>query len=163
MTFSINPTANKTQAMFQSMAIAQNGTGTTAPIAGGSAAPATATTASVAASATAAAASSTASMVTGQGTTAAGGACTCQVLCGVAAFPNPAVQGVAAFGGMSGQQTHSLHTELQSNLFNNRCYAILCSRGINEDTQVVSFLVWLQILLYVCRETRLGCIDRCRP
>ncbi|KAM3453511.1 hypothetical protein MY3296_003742 [Beauveria thailandica] len=35
MTFSINPTANKTQAIFQSMAIAQNGTGEATPITGG--------------------------------------------------------------------------------------------------------------------------------
>ncbi len=32
MVFSINPTANKTQEMFEQMAIAQNGTGTTAAI-----------------------------------------------------------------------------------------------------------------------------------
>ncbi|OAA48318.1 Cupredoxin [Beauveria brongniartii RCEF 3172] len=35
MVFSINPTANKTQAIFQSMAIAQNGTGEATPITGG--------------------------------------------------------------------------------------------------------------------------------
>ncbi|KGQ12502.1 hypothetical protein BBAD15_g1739 [Beauveria bassiana D1-5] len=35
MVFSINPTANKTQALFQSMAIAQNGTGEATPITGG--------------------------------------------------------------------------------------------------------------------------------
>ncbi|KAM3515618.1 hypothetical protein MY11210_000796 [Beauveria gryllotalpidicola] len=35
MVFSINPTAEKTQALFQSMAIAQNGTGEATPITGG--------------------------------------------------------------------------------------------------------------------------------
>ncbi|TQV99987.1 hypothetical protein V2A60_005402 [Cordyceps javanica] len=35
MVFSINPTAEKTQAMFQAMAIAQNGTGEATPITGG--------------------------------------------------------------------------------------------------------------------------------
>ncbi|RFU25193.1 hypothetical protein B7463_g11140, partial [Scytalidium lignicola] len=55
MTFSINPTAAKTQAMFEQMAIAQNGTGTAAVIAGGTAAAGTAT-AAAASTATAAAA-----------------------------------------------------------------------------------------------------------
>ncbi|TAQ91478.1 hypothetical protein B7494_g245 [Chlorociboria aeruginascens] len=103
MTFSINPTANKTQAMFEQMAIAQNGTGSTAVIAGGSSsAAAAATTVAAATSAAAAAATSSSSIVSGTGTINAGGSCDCSCLCGVAAFPNAAVQGVGAFGGVSG-------------------------------------------------------------
>ncbi|KAF4618118.1 hypothetical protein G7Y89_g14991 [Cudoniella acicularis] len=109
MTFSINPTANKTQAEFQQMAIAQNGTGTTAVIAGGQA---TATAASVAVSAPPAsvaaaapsvvASSGTATMASGTGNLNSNGACSCSCLCGVAAFPNAAVQGIGSYGGMSG-------------------------------------------------------------
>jgi hypothetical protein len=99
MTFSINPTAQKTQAMFQQMAIAQNGTGSASPITGGSAVappPAAATTAVVAAPAQASGiASGTGSMNNG--------ACECSCLCGMAAFPNAAVQGLGGYGGMSGQ------------------------------------------------------------
>lgn len=111
MTFSINPTADKTQAMFQGMAIAQNGTGTVAPIAGGvaSAAPpaapaATNAVAPPAAQAPAAAAPAAAAppaMAVGQGTTQ-GSVCSCSCLCGVAAFPL-AAQGVGMIGGMSGK------------------------------------------------------------
>jgi hypothetical protein len=99
MTLAINPTANKTQAMFKQMAIAQNGTANAAASA--------ATTLSTAtASATAAAVASTASTVAGTGIDATGNSCTCQVLCGVADFPNAALQGRAAFGGMSGKFSH---------------------------------------------------------
>jgi len=100
MTFSINPTANKTQAQFQQLAIAQNGTGTTAVIAGGVATSTVATPASVA--------TSSGTMVSGSGTFAVGGACVCSALCGVASFPNPAVQGLAAFGGFAGIKLISL-------------------------------------------------------
>lgn len=106
MVMSINPTANKTQAMFQSMAIAQNGTGTTAGIVGGS----TSAPANVAVSGTAtgasASATATSNVVPGTGVINGQGACDCSCLCGVAAFPN-AVQGVGAFGGMTGKfHTH---------------------------------------------------------
>jgi len=108
MTFSINPTANKTQADFQQMAIAQNGTGTAAVIAGGTAsvAASAATTVSVASATASAAAiqsssSSSGSMVSGTGTINTSGACECSCLCGTAAFPN-AQQGIGGFGGMSG-------------------------------------------------------------
>jgi len=111
MTFSINPTANKTQAMFKQMAIAQNGTGAASPITGGTASsavapPAASVTESAAAapsateSASAAAAAAT-GLVAGSGTINAG-ACECACLCGVAAFPNVDIQGIGAFGGMSG-------------------------------------------------------------
>ncbi|KAH8596493.1 Cupredoxin [Bisporella sp. PMI_857] len=109
MTFSINPTAEKTQAQFKQLAIAQNGTGTVSPIAGGSAVappPAAATTAAPAAAAPAtppaAAAPATGSGVVGGSGEFANGACSCACLCGTAAFPNAAVQGVGAFGGMAG-------------------------------------------------------------
>ncbi|KAG9245477.1 hypothetical protein BJ878DRAFT_15102 [Calycina marina] len=99
MTFSINPTAEKSQALFKSMAISQNGTGTVSPIAGG-----TAVASVVAAPATsvAAVASAAASMATGTGSVDAAGACGCSCLCGVAAFPNVAVQGLNSYGGLSG-------------------------------------------------------------
>jgi len=99
MTFSINPTQNKTQAMFQQMAIAQNGTGTAAVIAGG-----TGSTSTVAVAGSAATSSSTSSsgLTTGSGSLDSTGACQCSCLCGEAAFPNAAVQGVGAFGGLPG-------------------------------------------------------------
>lgn len=98
MTFSINPTTNKTQADFKAAAIAQNGTAlATAAIVSGAASKSS--TVSVAAATTSA---SSGTMVAGTGTIQ-GGACSCSCLCGVAAFPNPATQGLAAFGGFSGQ------------------------------------------------------------
>jgi hypothetical protein len=107
------------------MAIAQNGTGTAGAITGGTAssaaaAPPPAATASVAAVAPPPAASSASSnsgsMVSGTGTTTTGGACSCACLCGVAAFPNVAVQGVGAFGGMSGKSFSSLLPQPDSNI-----------------------------------------------
>jgi len=87
------------------MAIAQNGTGTTAVIAGGTAS--TTTLATTATTLAAAAATSTSvnsgTMVSGSGTINTSGACECSCLCGVAAFPNAAVQGIGAFGGLSGK------------------------------------------------------------
>jgi len=102
MTFSINPTVNKTQALFQQMAIAQNGTGTTAVIAGGTASTTLATTATTLAAAATSTSVNSGTMVSGTGTINTGGACECSCLCGVAAFPNAAVQGIGAFGGLSG-------------------------------------------------------------
>lgn len=114
MTFSINPTANKTQAMFEQMAIAQNGTGTVAAIAGGSsttlvstAAVATSTSSSYSgssgsdSSSSSSGSSSSGSIVSGTGSMV-GGQCECSCLCGVAEFPS-ALQGIAGFGGMSGR------------------------------------------------------------
>lgn len=115
MTFSINPTAAKTQTMFQSMAIALNGTGAGSAITGG-AAPAAAAPAAAAGSAsnstgsagtagagTAAAGSgSTAGVTTGTGTLQ-NGQCQCAVTCTAGALPAAAVQGVGAFGGIPGK------------------------------------------------------------
>jgi len=119
MTFSINPTADKTQATFKSMAIAQNGTGAASPITGGApssivAPPPPAATEAVAAappppppaSPPAAAVPSAVAgvpMAGGQGTINSGGACSCACLCGTAAFPNEVIQGLGAFGGISGR------------------------------------------------------------
>ncbi|KAJ0124897.1 serine-threonine rich protein [Diaporthe amygdali] len=113
MTFSINPTAAKTQAMFQSMAIAQNGTGAATPITGGSAPPANsaappnATGGGAAAapaeggSAGAAAGGSATTPTMGQGTIQ-NGACVCAVSCSVGSFPAAQAQGLGAFGGLPG-------------------------------------------------------------
>jgi plastocyanin len=110
MTFSINPTANKTQAMFEQMAIAQNGTGTAGAITGGSssAAPVAGTAIATAAAGSATSvgsgssgSSNTGTMVSGTGSTSSDGSCSCSCFCGVAAFP-VAVQGLGGFGGMSG-------------------------------------------------------------
>jgi len=98
MTFSINPTQNKTQAMFQQMAIAQNGTGTPAVIAGGTG---STSTVAVAGSAATSSSSSSSGLTTGTGALDGTGACQCSCLCGEAAFPN-AAQGLAAFGGLPG-------------------------------------------------------------
>ena len=96
MTFSINPTADKTQAMFQAMAIQQNGTssGTPPPASAAPPAPPAATTA--------AAPPPAASVASGTGTTDGSGACSCSCLCGVASFPDAVQQGLGNFGGMSG-------------------------------------------------------------
>lgn len=98
MVFSINPTANKTQADFKQLAIAQNGAGSTAVIVGGAAASA-ASTVSVAPAAVTS--SSAGNMVSGSGSFVAGGACECSCFCGVGSFPS-AGQGLAAFGGLPG-------------------------------------------------------------
>ncbi|EPE35947.1 Cupredoxin [Glarea lozoyensis ATCC 20868] len=109
MTFSINPTAEKSHAMFQQMAVAQNGTGTLAPIQGGAAAPPAASASAAppppAAAAPPAAAPPAAppaagAMVPSVGTMQ-GGSCSCACLCGVSSFPT-AAQGINSFGGMSG-------------------------------------------------------------
>ncbi|KAL1894549.1 hypothetical protein Sste5346_005784 [Sporothrix stenoceras] len=122
MTFSINPTANKTQAMFQQMAIAQNGTGTGSAITGnggttvaGAAAGTTTTAAAAgadsltatlggtAATNTAAAAGTAGTgLTTGTGTVNADGSCSCAVVCNAGSFPAVQAQGVGAFGGFGG-------------------------------------------------------------
>jgi hypothetical protein len=118
MTFSINPTAAKTQADFQAAAIAQNGTGTPSAITGGqsSAAPAappppppdaSAASASLSASVSApaptdaAAAAASSGVVAGVGSLQGDGSCACTVLCAAGSFP-AAAQGLNAFGGVGG-------------------------------------------------------------
>lgn len=108
MTFSINPTAAKSQADFMQLAIAQNGTGTAANIVGGTtsvgaAAEATSTAAAAAVATEGAASNNSAGteMAAGTGAAGAGGACACSCFCGVSSFPL-AAQGVGANGGMPG-------------------------------------------------------------
>ena len=123
MTFSINPTANKTQAMFQQLAIAQNGTGTDSAITGGTTSAAavvagttTAAAADTVAASTAAAAATSAAtgstsgtdstsgtgLTTGTGTVNSDGSCSCAVVCNSDAFPAVQAQGLGAFGGFGG-------------------------------------------------------------
>ncbi|KAI9815046.1 MAG: hypothetical protein M1827_002889 [Pycnora praestabilis] len=116
MVFSINPSANKTQAEFQQMAIQQNGTMTMSSASVQAADATTMTTYStvtVAANtmymstttAAAAAVSSTGStVVSGSGSSSSDGTCSCSCLCGVAAFPPDA--GMGMFGGMSGSMSY---------------------------------------------------------
>ncbi|KAI0011706.1 Cupredoxin [Xylariaceae sp. FL0662B] len=99
MTFSINPTADKTQAMFQAMAIQQKGMGAGSAITGNA-------TSSAVAEAPAAATSSAAAEVPAAISSGAGavqtGACVCAVTCGTGSFPAAVAQGVGAFGGFAG-------------------------------------------------------------
>jgi len=71
MTFSINPTAEKTQELFQSMAIAQNGTGAGSAITGNGGAAAAAPAAPAGSSAAAAAPAASATVAAGEGAAAA--------------------------------------------------------------------------------------------
>ncbi|KAI0142396.1 Cupredoxin [Hypoxylon sp. NC0597] len=99
MTFSINPTAEKTQAMFQAMAIQQNGDGAGSAITGN--ATETASSSAVAAPPAATSDASTGSISMGSGTVQ-NGACVCAVTCSQGSFPAVAAQGVDAFGGFAG-------------------------------------------------------------
>jgi len=118
MVFSINPTAEKTHAQFKEKAMSQNGAppagappaaapasgapapgGTLPPILGG---PPPAQGAAPTNGAQPPSQTQPGSgMATGIGQVN-NGQCTCSCLCGVASFPNPALQGRGAFGGMSG-------------------------------------------------------------
>lgn len=126
MTFSINPTAEKTQALFQSMAIAQNGQGSGGTITGnggGAAAPppppppppaggngaaagggaaGTGTVGNgVAPAVGTGGAANGNGFATGTGTINADGSCSCAVVCNAGSFPAVA-QGNGAFGGFAG-------------------------------------------------------------
>ncbi|KAK0639317.1 hypothetical protein B0T16DRAFT_422929 [Cercophora newfieldiana] len=110
MTFSINPTADKTHAMFQALAIQQRGNGGGSAITGGQAAappagapPAAAPPAGSPPAAVAPGANLPAGVVTGAGTVAADGTCVCAVSCQFdnSQFP-VAAQGAGAFGGVGG-------------------------------------------------------------
>ena len=104
MVFSINPSSEKTHVQFKEKAVAQNGNGALPPIVGGQP-PAASSVPGAAPSNVAAPPPSQAQpgngMATGIGQVN-NGQCTCSCLCGVASFPNPALQGRGAFGGMSG-------------------------------------------------------------
>ncbi|KKA26938.1 hypothetical protein TD95_001064 [Thielaviopsis punctulata] len=119
MVFSINPTASKTHAQFQALAINSTGKGlvgsglTGGPAslpAGSSSSVVSSSTAAAAASSDAAATATTVStptgvqnsIATGTGTLQADGSCLCSVQCGAGSFP-VSDQGVGAFGGMAGK------------------------------------------------------------
>lgn len=115
MTFSINPTAEKTHAMFQALAIAQNGTGADSAIVGGAPPPppADAPAAAPPAASSGAAPSATlgggggaaqTGVVSGTGTIGQDGLCSCAVTCTFTGsnFPAAAVQGRDSFGGYGG-------------------------------------------------------------
>lgn len=141
MTFSINPTAAKTQAMFQSMAISQNGTGMATAITGGAAGVAAAPAAgNSTAAASGSSASSAAGTASGTGSTAGtggattgsgtiqGGQCQCAVTCTAGSLPAANAQGLGAFGGMTGMswETRSLMSfdnEIGANLSYSRLSA----------------------------------------
>ena len=101
MAFSINPTADKSQAAFKAAAMAQNGTAAAAASPPPGAAPPAAAPPPASAAAPPPAASSQAagSVVSGTGSMA-NGQCTCSCLCGVSSFPSGA--GMGMMGGMSG-------------------------------------------------------------
>ncbi|KAK8039210.1 hypothetical protein PG993_007621 [Apiospora rasikravindrae] len=116
MTFSINPTAEKSQAIFQSMAIAQKGQGAPSAIVGGGAAngtapppppppaagaPPPAKESGAAPPATGGAAKGGMTQGIGQ-LTPGSGQCVCAVSCAPGSFPAVAAQGLGAFGGMPG-------------------------------------------------------------
>jgi hypothetical protein len=118
MVFSINPTAEKTHAMFQSLAIQQAGNGAGGAITGnGPAADPNASSSALAtptpvatsaagatdvATATDAAGAVNTGIATGVGQVGADGSCVCAVQCSVGGFPNVAVQGRDNFGGWGG-------------------------------------------------------------
>lgn len=116
MVFSINPTAAKTHAQFQALAIQQNGSGAGSAITGGTPPPAPDPNAGAAASASAspslatppgatapAAGAAQTGVATGTGQIAADGSCVCAVQCSFGGFPNQAVQGRDSFGGFGGK------------------------------------------------------------
>lgn len=107
MVFSINPSAEKTHAMFQSLAIKQKGAGAGGAITGNGPAPDANAGASGAAPSlatpTGAAPALNTGIATGVGQVGADGSCVCAVQCSIGgAFPNVAVQGRGAFGGYAG-------------------------------------------------------------
>ncbi|KAI0391015.1 Cupredoxin [Xylariaceae sp. FL0594] len=120
MVFSINPTAVKTQALFQSLAIEQKGQGAGSALTGGNATvsagagqqsqssaaapPPTGVANGGAASETAAASGA---IQTGTGTVV-DGACVCAVVCAPGSFPDVNAQGVGKFGGFPGSMPLNL-------------------------------------------------------
>ncbi|KAF7554398.1 hypothetical protein G7046_g6830 [Stylonectria norvegica] len=113
MVFSINPTKEKTQAMFQAAAIQQKGDGSSTPITGGkgeSSVPVempAATSAPPTAASSASVPEGTASSggdgaTPGKGTVGSDGSCICVVACAAGSFPAVDSQGLGAFGGQAG-------------------------------------------------------------
>lgn len=120
MVFSINPTAEKSQAIFQAAAIQQKGQGTGSAItgnatesAGGAAGEAAPTNVAPGGGAGEGAPAETGAAGGASGTVAAGpiqtgvgtiqdGACVCAVSCGVGSFPAVQAQGLGNSGGFPG-------------------------------------------------------------
>jgi hypothetical protein len=115
MVFSINPSAEKTHAQFQALAIQQNGQGAGGAITGnppnadpnagtgGAADASSAVVTPPAATPTDAAGAVNTGIATGVGQVGADGSCICAVQCSVGGFPNQAVQGRDSFGGFGGK------------------------------------------------------------
>ncbi|KIE01185.1 Cupredoxin, partial [Metarhizium majus ARSEF 297] len=112
MVMSINPTAEKTHAMFQGMAIAQNGAGSATPITGGqqgNTPPPPSAPGGVGGNSTGGAGGAGGSgssggnsgVTPGKATIGADGSYHCVVTCNSSSFPDDS-QGINAFGGMSG-------------------------------------------------------------
>ena len=101
MVFSLNPTPERSHADFQKLAIQKFGNGGGSAITGngGEEEEAAAPEASSAAPAEPAAATG---VVQGVGEIMPDGSCVCSVMCGTGSFPDPAAQGVGAYGGMGG-------------------------------------------------------------
>ncbi|KAK4655924.1 hypothetical protein QC762_306720 [Podospora pseudocomata] len=103
MVFSINPTAEKTHAMFQSLAIQQKGNGAGGAITGNAPAPdPNAPPAAPPAGTETAPPAANTGLVPGVGKIGADGSCSCVVQCSFGGFPNVAVQGRDSFGGYGG-------------------------------------------------------------
>ncbi|GAB1312998.1 hypothetical protein MFIFM68171_03208 [Madurella fahalii] len=102
MVFSINPTADKTHAMFQSMAIQQAGNGAGGAITGNGPNPDASASLPVPPASTDAAGAVNTGIATGVGQVGADGSCVCAVQCSFGGFPNVAVQGRDSFGGFGG-------------------------------------------------------------
>lgn len=107
MVFSINPTAEQTQDAFVQAAIAQKGTpGGAGPPPGvppSVVVPGSLPAAEAPAHITGGIANAGGSIVPGVGTLSGAGTCSCSCLCGAAAFPDAAIQGLGAFGGLAGR------------------------------------------------------------
>ncbi|KAK7424307.1 hypothetical protein QQX98_000575 [Neonectria punicea] len=101
MVFSINPTEDKTQAMFQALAIEQKGEGAETPITDPAATPGEAEAPPAASTTVASAPEGTEAVTPGQGTIGSDGSCVCHVSCSANSFPVEA-QGIGAFGGQPG-------------------------------------------------------------
>jgi hypothetical protein len=108
MTFSINPTKDKTQAAFQAAAIKQKGDGSQTPITDPSATPAESqaeeTPAATSTVASEPAQGTEEAVTPGKGTMGGDGSCVCIVTCAAGSFP-AAAQGVGSFGGVAGKFT----------------------------------------------------------
>ncbi|OAQ99109.1 hypothetical protein LLEC1_03956 [Akanthomyces lecanii] len=117
MTFAVNPTADKTQAMFQAMAIAQNGKNEATPITGGTNKPGGAAPVSpppanaeqpkaggTGEEPNSRAGEGSTGGTQGNGTVGPNGSCTCTVECNAGGFPASA-QGAGACGGFAGALT----------------------------------------------------------